>query len=161
MTKQLDARSRRAAADAIVKLNRAHNSVMKRVHEDLEGPGLTFTQFAVLEVLFSKGPMSQKDIGRKILRQSSGNMTVVVDHLEKRGLVERERALVDRRCNVVKLTTEGYDLIDEFLPRHLDVLAREFSVLSPQELSTLCLLLKRLGLGAAQAQREVRVAHVG
>jgi len=137
---------RGTAADAIIKLSRAHNAVMSRVHRDLAGPGLTFTQFAVLEVLFSRGPMCQKDIARKILSQSSGNMTVVIDHLEHRGLVEREKKPDDRRTNMVSLTLEGRRVIGEFLPHHLDVIAQEFAVLSPEELKTLAALLKRLGL---------------
>ena len=56
-------------------------------------------------------------------------MTAVIDQLERRGLVERERLPDDRRTNLVKLTAEGRGLIGDFLPRHLDVLAREFSVL--------------------------------
>ena len=141
--------TRTAAADAIIKLSRAHNSVMTRVHKHLSEPGLTFTQFAVLEVLYSKGSMSQKDISKKILRQSSGNMTAVIDQLEHRGLVERERLPDDRRTNLVKLTHEGRGLIGDFLPRHLDVLAREFSVLTCDELSLFASFLKRLGLGSA------------
>ena len=138
---------RGTAADAIIKLSRAHNAVMSRVHRDLAGPGLTFTQFAVLEVLFSRGPMCQKDIARKILSQSSGNMTAVIDQLELRGLVEREKVPDDRRTNLVKLTAEGRELIGDFLPRHLDVLSREFSVLTGDELALLASFLKRLGLG--------------
>lgn len=139
---------RTLAADAIIKLSRAYTSVLSRVHRDLAGPGLTLTQFAVLEVLFSKGPMCQKDIARKTLCQSSGNMTVVVDHLERRGLVEREKRPDDRRTNVVNLTPAGRELIGGFLPHHLEVLAQEFSVLSDKELRELAGLLKRLGLGA-------------
>ncbi|NLE74714.1 MAG: MarR family transcriptional regulator [Actinobacteria bacterium] len=139
--------TRTAAADAIIKLSRAHNSVMTRVHQHLSEPGLTFTQFAVLEVLYSKGSMLQKDIGKKILSQSSGNMTAVIDQLELRGLVEREKVPDDRRTNLVKLTAEGRELIGDFLPRHLDVLSREFSVLTGDELALLASFLKRLGLG--------------
>lgn len=144
---------RAAAADAIIKLSRAHNAVMSRVHRDLAGPGLTFTQFAVLEALYSRGPMCQKDIARKILSQSSGNMTVVIDHLERRCLVEREKKPDDRRTNVVSLTPEGRRVIGEFLPHHLDVIAQEFAVLSPDELKTLAALLKRLGLAGKRLER--------
>ena len=141
---------RKAAGDAIIKLSRAHNAVMRRIHKDLAGPGLTFTQFAVMEVLYSKGPMCQRDVGRKILSQSSGNVTAVIDQLERRGLVERDKRSDDRRMNEVRLTSGGREVIGEFLPHHLDVIAQEFSVLSPQELQTLASLLKRLGLGRGQ-----------
>jgi len=45
---------------------------------------------------FISGPLSQKDLGKKLLR-SSGNMTMVIDNLEKRKFVGRKRGIKDRR----------------------------------------------------------------
>ena len=84
------------ALSAYVKLMRAAESITARAHRHLSSFGLTISQFGVLEALFHLGPLSQKDIGQKILR-SSGNITMVIDNLEKRGLVRRERDRQDRR----------------------------------------------------------------
>ena len=48
--------------------------------------GLTPTQFGVLEALLHKGPLSQRELGQKVLT-SAGNMTDLIDKLETRGLV--------------------------------------------------------------------------
>jgi MarR family 2-MHQ and catechol resistance regulon transcriptional repressor len=70
------------ALKTYVKLMRAAESVTARTHRHLASTGLTVSQFAVLEALYQLGPLSQREIGQKILR-SSGNITMVIDNLEK------------------------------------------------------------------------------
>lgn len=134
------------AARAYVCLNRAAVSVSARANSGLAEVGLTFSQFAVLEVLFNRGPLCQKDIAQRILARSSGNMTLVIDHLEQRGLVERAPGETDRRQVVVRLTQAGQSLISEFRPHHVTHIAEEMSVLTAEELTTLGDLCRRLGL---------------
>ena len=98
------------ALKAYVKLMRAAESITSRVHKHLSSAGLTVSQFGVLEAIYHLGPLSQKDLGRKILR-SSGNITMVIDNLEKRRLVRRKRDTSDRRIFIVHLTGEGQKLI--------------------------------------------------
>ena len=50
---------------------------------------LTGSQFAAVEALYHLGPMSQGEISGKVLKSGS-NMTTVIDHLERDGLVRRE-----------------------------------------------------------------------
>ena len=73
---------------AYVKLLRASKAVLARVEPLLAAHGLTPTQLGVLEVILHLGPLSQRDLGRKVLT-SAGNMTDVIDKLEARGLVCR------------------------------------------------------------------------
>src|SRR5512137_147164 len=84
------------ALNTFTKLMRAAESVTSRVHRVLAAPKLTISQFGVLEALYHKGPLCQKDIAAKILK-STGNITLVIDNLEKNGLVRRERDSEDRR----------------------------------------------------------------
>jgi MarR family 2-MHQ and catechol resistance regulon transcriptional repressor len=128
-----------------VKLMRAAESVTTRMHRHLTSRGLTLSQFAVLEALYHLGPLSQRKIGQKILR-SSGNITMVIDNLEKRGLVRRQRKEADRRTFIVHLTDEGHDLISRIFPPHADVITKELSVLTAAEQDTLGSLCKKLGL---------------
>ena len=74
------------ALNAYIKLMRAANSITSRLTKGLEHTGLTMTQFSVLESLLHLGPMNQRTLGQKVLK-SSGNITVVVDNLERGGLV--------------------------------------------------------------------------
>ena len=129
-----------------VKLMRAAESVTGRIHEHLSSIGLTLSQFAVIEALYHLGPLSQRQIGQKILR-SSGNITMVIDNLEKNGLVRRKRDKADRRLFIVYLTEKGYKLIRNIFPPHARVIAREFDVLTAAEQDTLGSLCKKLGLG--------------
>ncbi len=128
-----------------VKLMRAAETVTTRIHGHLSTLGLTLSQFGVLEALYHIGPLSQKELGQKLLR-SSGNVTMVIDNLEKRALVRRDRKADDRRYFIVHLTDEGYDLIDSIFPRHADVITNEMCVLEAAEQDALATLCKKLGL---------------
>ena len=143
-TQRWDAGKTRALK-TYVKLMRATESITARTHRQLSTFGLTFSQFGVLEALYHLGPMSQSEIGQKILR-SSGNMTMVIDNLEKRELVRRERNQADRRFFIIHLTDEGKKLISGIFPSHAAEIARELDVLSPTEQQTLGRLCKKLGL---------------
>jgi len=128
-----------------VKLMRAAESVTSRTHRHLSETGLTISQFAVLEALYQLGPQSQRDIGQKILR-SSGNITMVIDNLEKNGLVRRKRNEADRRFFIVHLTDKGYNLINKIFPPHAAVIAKDLGVLTAAEQDALGRLCKKLGL---------------
>ncbi len=130
------------------KLMRCTESVTAKMHKHLAAHKLTVSQFAVLEALYNLGPLSQKDIGRKILK-TSGNITLVIDNLEKHGLVRRHKNENDRRSITVKLTDDGCRLIDKLFPAHAEVAAKVCAVLSTEELEELGRLLKVLGLAAA------------
>ncbi|MGD8961230.1 MAG: hypothetical protein PVF29_09540 [Desulfobacterales bacterium] len=56
----------RRALKTYVQLMRAAESVTQRTHQHLSATGLTFSQFAMFEVLYHLGPLSQKEIGQKI-----------------------------------------------------------------------------------------------
>ncbi len=109
-----------------------------------------------LEVLYHLGSMSQADICGKLLK-SGGNTTLVIDNLERRGLVQRRRDPDDRRVVMVELTESGRDLISSIFPRHAEVVAAEMAVLTPEELRQLGDLCKKLGRGiccGAAAEQE-------
>ncbi len=133
------------ALKTYVKLMRATESVTARAHRQLSSFGLTISQFGVLEALYHLGPMSQTEIGQKILR-SSGNITMVIDNLEKRKLVRRERNRADRRSFIIHLTDDGKKLISSIFPSHAAKIARALDVLTPAEQQTLGKLCKKLGL---------------
>ena len=133
------------ALKTYVKLMRAAESVTARTHRHLSSTGLTISQFAVLEALYHLGHLSQREIGKKILR-SSGNITMVIDNLEKNDLVKRQRNEADRRFFIVHLTDKGYSLINSIFPPHAAVIAKYLGVLTAAEQDALGHLCKKLGL---------------
>lgn len=146
MTKKFKSNNREVRAlSTYVKLMRAAESMTARVHRHLSSAGLTVSQLGVLEALFHLGPLSQSEIGKKILR-SSGNITMVIDNLEKRKLVKRKRNHEDRRSFIIHLTDEGQNLISNIFPSHAEVIANEMDVLTAEEQQTLGSLCKKLGL---------------
>lgn len=135
----------KAALTLYTRLMRAANAVTEKMHTHLQVHRLTISQFGVLEALYHLGPLCQKELGEKILK-TSGNITLVIDNLEKRQLVARKKDPRDRRRFAVTLTPAGIDLIEKIFPNHSKIAARVFSVLSPGEQKQLGELLKTLGL---------------
>ncbi|MBI2428893.1 MAG: MarR family transcriptional regulator [Ignavibacteriales bacterium] len=115
-------------------------------NKDISRYGLTAPQFSMFELLGHLGPTLVKDIGAKKL-MSGGNMTVVIDNLEKQGLVERAACPTDRRATYIKLTGKGQKLFDEAFVQHAKwVEELIWSALNEVEIIQLSALLKKLGL---------------
>jgi MarR family transcriptional regulator, 2-MHQ and catechol-resistance regulon repressor len=145
------------ALNAYIKLMRATESVTARIHEVLPR-GLTITQFAVLETLFHLGPLCQSSLAGKLLK-STGNLTLVVDNLEKARFVQRERHADDRRFVTVNLTPKGRAHIETLFPKIAKRITHEFAALSSSEQATLARLCKKLGVGAHDASAKTRTAR--
>ncbi len=133
------------ALNAYLKLLRAAGSTSGRLNGMLAESGITESQFAVLEALYHLGALHQCQLAEK-LQRTGGNITLVVDNLEKRGLVERRREARDRRFITVHLTPAGRRLVKGVLPRHVANIVAELSVLTPAEQDELGRLCRKLGL---------------
>ena len=129
-------------------LARAYHTIVRAVSRDAATYGLTLGQFAVLEALYHKGPLALGRIG-SLLLVTAGNVTYVVDQLERRDLVRRERRHDDRRVVYASLTSKGRELVDAIFPSHARFVSGMFEALSPDELADLRRLLKKLGLTVA------------
>ena len=135
--------------DTFIKLTRCTNSLLARLAERNTIGDLTYSQFAVLEALYHLGSLTQGEISAKVLKSSS-NITMVIDNLERDGLVRRERDAHDRRVIHIYLTEAGSNKLETVLPGHVAALVEEFSVLSASEQETLGALCKKLGTRNAQ-----------
>lgn len=133
------------ALNVFIKLIRAAESINSILNASLSKEGLTESQFGILEALFHLGSMSQKNLGSKILK-SGGNITLVIDNLEKRGLVIRRRGVVDRRYFNIQLTEKGKKLIESVFPKQLKIITEEIGILSENEQRELQRMCKLIGL---------------
>jgi MarR family transcriptional regulator, 2-MHQ and catechol-resistance regulon repressor len=136
----------RRALNVLINLSRASNSVQTRLSAGLDRHGITTSQLGILEALFHLGPMCQRALGDKLLR-SGGNITMVIDNLEKHGLVERVRQKEDRRMIMIHLTPKGRKLISRVLPLHAKDVVKEMSRLTANEQEELRRLCRKLGRG--------------
>lgn len=134
-----------AVAATWVKLYRAQMVVSAQALSTLPRH-TTHGQLAVMEALDSLGPMCMREISDKILK-TAGNVTVVVDTLEKRGFVKRECLEGDRRKLMVHITPEGHEWLSRVLLPCMQRVVEQFSSLSEEERNELGRLCRKLGLG--------------
>jgi MarR family 2-MHQ and catechol resistance regulon transcriptional repressor len=128
-------------------LNRALQSVKKRVEENIKSFGLNPTEFAVLELLYSKGDQPIQKIGDKVLIASS-SITYVVDKLEKKRFIDRKPCPKDRRITYAAITEKGINVMNDIFPKHRDAIEEICSGLDEKEKMMLIEQLKKLGFHA-------------
>ncbi|MGG1660414.1 MarR family winged helix-turn-helix transcriptional regulator [Brevibacillus sp. NRS-1366] len=138
---------RNDSLDLFVVLSRSFNWVTAHSNRSIRQFGLNPTEFGVLEVLYHKGPQPLQQIGEKILI-SSGNITYVVDKLEKKQLLIRRPCSEDRRVIYAELTEKGNRFLAEVFPSHQEVIEKAVSGLSSEEKRQATELLKKLGRSA-------------
>jgi MarR family 2-MHQ and catechol resistance regulon transcriptional repressor len=129
-------------------LSRCHRALSQIAERSIEEAGLCLTDFAALEALLHKGPLTITEIQGKVLL-ASGSMTAAVDRLESKGFIRRSPAPNDRRAKVLHLTPEGKQVVESAFSRHAAALDSAMSVLNLAEKRRLYGLLKKLGLFAA------------
>jgi len=119
------------------------------------------SDFAVLEALLHKGPLPVNEIGKKVLL-TSGSITVAIDRLETKRLVERHAHGTDRRTRGVHLTKSGRKMITRAYADHAADLERLVSAsLTKMERATLIRLLKKIGYQAAgESKREEKITRL-
>src|SRR5437899_13102997 len=84
-------------------LTESHRVLALLAEQSITKAGLCLTDFAALEALLHKGPLTITEIQAKVLL-ASGSMTAAIDRLEKLGLIVRKSSPSDRRTRVVQLT---------------------------------------------------------
>jgi len=134
-------------------LSRCHRAVSQIAESSIAGAGLGLSDFAALEALLNKGPLTITEIQAKVLL-ASGSMTAAVDRLERKGLITRGATSTDRRAKLLKLTKEGKRVVEAAFRRHAAELEAAMAILNGTEKSQLYGLLKKLGLFAAEAHAE-------
>lgn len=135
-----------------VVLTRTLQAIKNRAEEDIKRHNLNPTEFAVLELLYSKGDQPIQKIGEKVLIASS-SITYVVDKLEKKELVKRNPCPKDRRVIHATLTEKGTTFMDEIFPKHRQAIKDICAGLNMNEKESLIQQLKKLGYYAQQLER--------
>ncbi len=132
------------ALHLLIVMSRATRVIQAKALESIESHGINSTEFAVMELLYHKGPQPIQKIGKKIL-MTSGSMTYIVDRLEKKDMLERVRCEKDRRVIHAKLTNEGEALIQKIFPIHREHITEMMSVLTDEEKEIAIEILRKLG----------------
>jgi MarR family 2-MHQ and catechol resistance regulon transcriptional repressor len=135
---------------------KSYRALSLLAEQSIANSGLCLTDFAALEALLHKGPLTISEIQDKV-RLASGSMTAAVDRLEKLELVVRKSSPRDRRARIVELTAQGKRLAASSFAQHAKDLEALMSALSEKEMQRLHRLLKKLGLLAAEKLEEQEI----
>ena len=131
---------RRPSVLAWLRLLRVHLKVERALGEQLRGWGLNNAQFDVLAHVGADEGITQQELADSLL-VTKGNVTQLLDRVERRGLISRRR---EGRTNRLFLTDEGRRLFDEVVPAHEALIDEQLSILSRGEQQRLHELLRKL-----------------
>jgi DNA-binding MarR family transcriptional regulator len=140
---------RSPAAEAIVALLRSSDIVRSRLAALGESHGVTLQQYNVLRILRGAhpDPLPTLEIGERMIERQPG-ITRLLDRLEAKELVRRDRCTTDRRVVHAWITAEGLELLAS-LDEPVETLDREMlALLSSEETRTLIRLLAKVRAGA-------------
>jgi len=141
--------STKQSLDLYIALNRSVQWINAHADRDIRNYGLNRTEFGVLELLYHKGPELLQRIGGKVL-MSSGNITYVIDKLERKQFVRRKASDEDRRAIYAEITDIGKQFMDQVFPAHAKLIDTLISVLVSEEKREASEILKKLGKHAQE-----------
>lgn len=119
-----------------LRLVRCYNLAMRELSSSLR-EDCTIPQFDVLaQIRRSENGLTFSALSEKLL-VTAGNLTGIVDRLEKRGLARREVNPKDRRQTFIKLTPEGEKYCEELIPRHEKAIVELFNRLGDNTVQNL------------------------
>ena len=124
-------------------ITRARSSLLSSFDTDLEPFGVTGAQFEVLKNLARSDDETAASLCRA-LHYDTGSMTRMLDRLQQKGLVTRERGISDRRLVFLRLTHAGERLIPKIRPALRRALRRHLSGFTADEIASLKRYLDRI-----------------
>jgi DNA-binding MarR family transcriptional regulator len=131
--------------EAFLTLLRTADVAKRRFTEIFEAEGITFQQYNVLRILrgAGEGGLPTLDIGERMIERQPG-ITRMIDRLERKSLVVRNRCVEDRRRVLCSITPEGLALLER-LDDPVDAADRAmFATLSDADVQRLVDLLDEL-----------------
>ena len=124
-------------------MRRGASMMREQLEASFAGHGFTFVQWATLMRVREDPTLTAGDLCRD-LHHDSGAFTRVLDQLEQRGLIERERSDSARRVVQLHLTGAGSQAVQSLLPIVVARLNDALQDFSAAEVATLAKLLRRL-----------------
>jgi MarR family 2-MHQ and catechol resistance regulon transcriptional repressor len=134
-----------------VRLAITFNLLYQEIKKDLARQNLTVSQLDILVCLDRTKGLPLTEIADRLL-VTGGNVTGIIDRLEKAGLVMRQRDHKDKRLVWARLTQKGYAVYRQLMPRYIETMRNVNSYLTPAEGKELMRLLKKLGAGVRKKE---------
>ena len=140
-------------------MGRARASLLASLDAELERFGLNSMQFTVLKHLGEGAARTAADLCR-LNRFDTGAMTRILDRLEEKGLVRRERGREDRRVVFLRLAPQGRSLLPRLLAVATRVVDAHLAGFSASEVEAFKGYLRRM-IDNGQAQEHNQHASSG
>jgi DNA-binding MarR family transcriptional regulator len=134
---------RRASVLNWLRMMRLTGRIMRRSAEHLAHYGLSNAQFDVLAQVGAHEGITQAELAQRLL-VTQGNITQLVDSMERAGLVRRVR---EGRAKRLYLTDAGRERFAASVPAQEDFIARQFDALTREEQGEFLRLLGKLERG--------------
>lgn len=131
------------AVEAWHLLQKVHQLIYRELQRNFYDKGITTAQFEVLMELKKHRELPMWKIG-DLLSVTGGNVTGLIDRLEKKGLVERERSEKDRRIIMAKITQRGDKVFKNVSGEFEAKLLTTLSALGNGDLNKFNLMLEKL-----------------
>lgn len=130
-------------------LMRTTDLIRRTFSRVLEGQGITLQQYNVLRILRGAGDsgLPTLEIGSRMIEESPG-ITRLIDRLEAKVWVRRERCPHDRRQVLCWITPSGLALLESLEEPMADADDRALSMLSTEDKSQLIRLLDAIRAGS-------------
>src|SRR5580658_9746122 len=122
---------------------RARSALLTGLDGELEQFGLTGAQFAVLKNVADGTADTAADLCRT-MHYDTGSMTRMLDRLEEKSVLRRERCTEDRRVVYLRISDTGNELLPQLRAAAMNVLHRHLEGFSPTEVATLKQFLVRI-----------------
>jgi DNA-binding MarR family transcriptional regulator len=128
-----------------ISLQKTADSLGLEAEQLLKPHGLTGTQYNVLRILRGAEPegLACSSIGERMISHDP-DMTRLLDRMEKRGLISRQRQTDDRRVIKTRITPAGLALLKSLDQPVRDLHKRQFHHLPATRLKILAQLLEEV-----------------
>jgi MarR family transcriptional regulator, multiple antibiotic resistance protein MarR len=124
-------------------IGRARTALLTGMDSELEPFGLTGAQFAVLKNVADGAANTAADLCRT-MHYDTGSMTRMLDRLEEKAVLRRERCTEDRRVVFLRITESGNELLPQLRTAVARVLTRHLASFSPTEVDAFKQFLIRM-----------------
>jgi len=120
------------------------NLVTKCEDKAFASGGLTSQQMGVMMAIKNiKPPVSQTEVARWLDR-STNSVSMIIDRMERDGLVRRRRDLTDRRSLRLVITKKGKEAFEQALDPGWELINHVLSNLTKEEMQTLNELMEKI-----------------
>ena len=136
----------------IIDLTRNFNKSLKhKFHHYVQASGFTLPQLSVISILEKHGEQKVSELSFK-MGLSNSTVSGILDRLEQKDIIKRERTKNDRRVVKISLTGESQDFCNDFRKKKEEYLTQLLKKLSEQEIRDIIKGLEILNRALAEEE---------